>query len=229
MSSAQLRYRALVEQMPAVTFMAGLDEGTHELYISPQIEELVGYTAEEWVADPNFFAKLLHPDDRDRVLEWYATTHRGVDPFDDEYRLIARDGRIVWIHAGAVIAQDEAATPVYAQGYMIDVTARREAEQALHMSEAQLRRRIEEIEHQSLHDSLTGLPNRSLFHDRIEQALGASNRTDTAFAVMMIDLDRFKEVNDTLGDRTGDRLLKEVGRRLRAERGGVCRASSVEF
>jgi diguanylate cyclase (GGDEF)-like protein/PAS domain S-box-containing protein len=219
---AQSRYRRLVEQLPLVTYVERLDAAS-AIYISPQIADLVGYTAEEWVADANFFGKVLHPDDRDRVLESYVTTHRGVEPFDDEYRLIARDGRTVWVHDEAVIVHDEAGTPVSAQGYMIDITARREAEQALRMSQAQLRRRIAEIEHQSLHDSLTGLPNRSLFHDRIEQALAAANRTDSAFAVMVIDLDRFKEVNDTLGDLTGDRLLKEVGRRLR----GVARGSDT--
>ena len=219
---AQSRYRTLVEQLPLATYVERLDAAS-AIYISPQIADLVGYTAEEWVADPNFFGKLLHPDDHDRVLESFVQTHRGVEPFDDEYRLIARDGRIVWIHDAAVIVHDEAGTPQYAQGYMIDVTARHEAEQALHMSQALLRRQIEEIEHQSMHDSLTGLPNRSLFHNRIEHALAAATRADTPFAVMMIDLDRFKEVNDTLGDLTGDRLLKEVGRRLR----GVARVSDT--
>jgi diguanylate cyclase (GGDEF)-like protein/PAS domain S-box-containing protein len=228
---AQSRYRRLVERLPLATYVERLDAAS-AIYISPQIADLVGYTAEEWVADPDFFAKVLHPDDHDRVLEAYVQTHRGVEPFDDDYRLIARDGRIVWIHDAAVIVPDEAGKPLYAQGYMIDVTARHEAEQALHMSQALLRRQIDEIEHQSLHDSLTGLPNRSLFHDRIEHALGATTRADGAFAVMMIDLDRFKEVNDTLGDLTGDRLLKEVGRRLRAvARGGdtVARLGGDEF
>ena len=99
---------------------------------------------------------------------------------------------------------------------MIDITARREAEQALRTSRDLQRRQMEEIKHQALHDSLTGLPNRALFHNRIEQAIAAASRTETAFAVLMIDLDRFKEVNDTLGHMSGDRLLKEVGRRLRA-------------
>jgi diguanylate cyclase (GGDEF)-like protein len=106
---------------------------------------------------------------------------------------------------------------------MIDVTDRREAEEALTRSQAQLRRQMVEIEHQALHDSLTGLPNRALYHARIEEAIHAAEATGGSVVVMMLDLDRFKEVNDTLGHQVGDALLDEVGRRLRA----VVRASDT--
>ena len=77
-----------------------------------------------------------------------------------------------------------------------------------------LRRQVEEIEHQAMHDSLTGLPNRVLFRDRVEQALHGAKRQTGEVAVMFLDLDRFKEVNDTLGHESGDVLLREVGQRL---------------
>jgi diguanylate cyclase (GGDEF)-like protein len=77
-----------------------------------------------------------------------------------------------------------------------------------------LRRQVEEIEHQAMHDNLTGLPNRVLFHDRVEQALHGAKRRPGEVAVMFLDLDRFKEVNDTLGHESGDILLREVGQRL---------------
>jgi diguanylate cyclase (GGDEF)-like protein len=77
-----------------------------------------------------------------------------------------------------------------------------------------LRRQVEEIEHQAMHDSLTGLPNRVLFRDRLEQALLGARRGPGEVAVMFLDLDRFKEVNDTLGHESGDTLLREVGQRL---------------
>ena len=87
-------------------------------------------------------------------------------------------------------------------------------------------------EHQSLHDALTGLPNRTLFRDRIEQAITAGRRADVASAVMLIDLDHFKEINDTLGHHAGDRLLEEVARRLEdliGERDTVARLGGDEF
>jgi diguanylate cyclase (GGDEF)-like protein len=95
-----------------------------------------------------------------------------------------------------------------------------------------LRQQLEEIEHQALHDSLTGLPNRALFRDRVEQALLAARRNGERVAVMLIDLDRFKEVNDTLGHDSGDRLLQELGRRLQGvlrDSDSVARLGGDEF
>ena len=170
LNDAQARYRCLVEQLPLVTYVERLD-ADRAMFMSPQIAGLIGYTAEEWVADADFFGNVLHPDDREWVLAAFTAMHRGGTPFDGEYRLIARDGRTVWIQDAAALVSGDADAPSHIQGYMIDITARREAEQALGASRDLQRRQMEEIKHQALHDSLTGLPNRALFHDRIEQAL----------------------------------------------------------
>jgi diguanylate cyclase (GGDEF)-like protein/PAS domain S-box-containing protein len=231
LAEARTRFQRMVEQLPLVTYVETFDAGS-AVYISPQIEELAGYTAEEWIADPNFFGKVLHPDDRDRVLGEFVHTHMTGDMYDGEYRLIAKDGRIVWVNDVAVRVRDEAGNPLYSQGYMVDVTARRAAEQALAESRAQLEQRMGEIEHQALHDALTGLPNRTLFHDRVEQSLRAARRAGGGVCVMLIDLDRFKEVNDTLGHLSGDALLREVAQRLQApvrESDTVARLGGDEF
>jgi diguanylate cyclase (GGDEF)-like protein/PAS domain S-box-containing protein len=225
------RYRTLVERLPLVSYVEGLDEES-ALYISPQIAELAGHTPEEWVADPSFFASVLHPDDRDRVLSGFASMHESGEQHECEYRLIARDGREIWIHDAAVVVRDATGAPLYAQGYMIDISERKRHEEVLQRSQDQLQRQLQRIEYQALHDALTDLPNRTLFGDRAEQALLIAKRDGAGFAVMLIDLDRFKEVNDTLGHPSGDLLLREIAGRLRRalrESDTVARLGGDEF
>jgi two-component system, cell cycle sensor histidine kinase and response regulator CckA len=121
-----------------VTYIEQLD-GQSASYISPQIEALVGYSPEEWTADPEFFGKLLHPDDRERVLADFAEMHLSRDRFECEYRLVTRDQQIVWIHDGAVVVRDDAGLPIYAQGFMVDISARKTAEKALRDSDQRFR------------------------------------------------------------------------------------------
>ncbi len=228
---AEGRYRTLVERLPLVSYVEGLDEES-AMYISPQIAELAGHTAEEWVADPSFFASVLHPDDRDRVLAGFAAMHESGEQYECEYRLIARGGRAVWIHDAAVVVRNDAGAPLYAQGYMIDISERKRNEEALQRSQEQLQQQMQRIEYQALHDALTDLPNRTLFGDRAEQALLTAKRDGSGFVVMLIDLDRFKEVNDTLGHPSGDLLLREIGGRLRRalrESDTVARLGGDEF
>ena len=208
------RFRTLVEQLPLASYVEQLDEES-ATYVSPQIADLVGYTAEEWVADRTFFARVLHPEDRERVLGGFRSMHESGESFECEYRLIAHDGRVVWIHDAAVVVRDQTGQPRYAQGYMIDISERKRAEQALQASRERLHEQMERMEHQALHDGLTDLPNRTLFRDRVEQLLLRGRREGSGFAVMLLDLDRFKEVNDTLGHQCGDLLLQEVAVRLR--------------
>ena len=228
---AEGRYRTLVEQLPLASYVEQLDAES-AVYVSPQIADLVGYTAEEWVADRNFFATVLHPEDRDRVLAGFAAMHESGKQFECEYRLIARDGRVVWIHDAAVVVHDKAGLPLYAQGYMINISERKRSEEALQRSQDRLREEMQNIEYQALHDGLTDLPNRTLFQDRAEQALLRANRDGSGFVVMLIDLDRFKDINDTLGHASGDLLLREIAGRLRRalrESDTVARLGGDEF
>jgi diguanylate cyclase (GGDEF)-like protein/PAS domain S-box-containing protein len=214
LNATELHYRTLVEQLPLASYVEQLGASS-AVYISPQIADLVGYTAEEWASDPTFFGRVLHPDDRERVLAGFALMHRNGASFNCEYRLIAKDGRVVWIHDAAMIAQDESGQPAYAQGYMVDITSRKEAEAALAESQRQLREYTSRLEYQALHDALTGLPNRALFYNRAELELERARREGAGFAILLIDLDRFKHVNDTLGHLSGDELLCDVASRLR--------------
>lgn len=134
-NSAEMHWRNLIEQLPAVTFVDALDASASTIYVSPQILEMTGYSPAEWVADPELWEKLLHPQDRARVLEATQIHNASSEPFDMEYRLIARDGRVVWVHDKAVILRDADGTPQFSQGYMADITARKSAEEALRRRE----------------------------------------------------------------------------------------------
>jgi PAS domain S-box-containing protein len=126
----EARFRALVEQLPGGVYIEQLD-ATSASYISPWIEQLTGYSAVEWTAEEDFFTRVLHPDDRDRVVATFASAHETLQPIQIEYRIVAKDGRVVWIQDDAAVARDDDGKPLYLQGFMADVTARKESELAL--------------------------------------------------------------------------------------------------
>ena len=151
---AEARYRSLVEQIPAVTFMAALDEDLHEFYVSPQIEALLGFSQEEWLSNPFLWFRQLHPDDRDRCHLEFARGCRTGGPFRAEFRALTRAGGIVWVRGEARVVRDELGNPLFIQGIAYDITESKRAEEAVRASadqvEASLREKevlLEEIHH----------------------------------------------------------------------------------
>src|SRR3954447_20298153 len=129
--AAEAKYRTLVEQLPLVTYIDALTESATSLYASPQVESLLGYSVDEWLGDPEFFPKLLHPDDRERILALVAHCNETAEPFEAEYRLITREGRTVWVQDESLVVQDSDGRKLFTQGYLLDITARKESEQRL--------------------------------------------------------------------------------------------------
>ena len=326
---AEERYRTLVEHIPVVTYIDRVTDGPDEpLYTSHQIERMLGYTPEEWIED-RLWPKRIHPEDRERILAADERFERErQERFGEEYRLLAKDGSVVWVRQEAVLVRDEAGEPLYWQGVIFDITERKEAEEALRQSEERYRtvvkqaaegifiahidtklileanaayrdllgysakdmlglgltlydvvardresidRYVEQIlekssqflgeqrhlrkdgslvdvevsssvisygngealcvivhdlterrvledrlRHQAFHDVLTDLPNRQLFVDRLGHALARmERRRDRQVAVLFMDLDNFKVVNDSLGHQKGDSLLVLMAMRLK--------------
>ena len=197
---AETTYRRLVEQIPAVTYIDAPNDISSTIFISPQIEALTGYSPEEWTTDPELWVKLLHPEDRESVLTESARTNATGDPFTSEYRLIARDGRTVWLRDESVLIRDEKGRPQYWQGILLDITERKQAE--------------EEVAFLAYHDRLTGLPNRAMFEEIMQLDLARARRHRLSVAVLYMDLDNFKLINDSLGHEAGDELLRQVAARI---------------
>jgi PAS domain S-box-containing protein len=146
---AEIRYRALVETIPAITYMDVLERGNNGVwptaYISPQVETILGFTPQEWMAGAGLWESRLHPDDHDWVVEIGRSVFQEGRPNSLEYRLIARDGRVVWIQDESVLIADEDGVPRLEQGVMLDVTARKHAEERSLQAEAKYRSLVEQL------------------------------------------------------------------------------------
>ncbi|MGH7279597.1 MAG: PAS domain-containing protein, partial [Candidatus Rokuibacteriota bacterium] len=125
--AAEVRYRTLVEQIPAVTFMAVLGEGENEVYVSPHIEALLGFTQKEWLENPFLWYSQLHPADRTVWNDEFARGCRTGGPFRAECRFIARDGHLVWVRGEARVVKDELGRPLFLQGVAFDITESKRA------------------------------------------------------------------------------------------------------
>ena len=147
------RYRTLVEQIPAVTYIQEPIESSNPkavTYMSPQYETMLGYPAESEVVDEKHWLRTLHPEDRERVLAEEVRTDETGEPFEIEYRIIAKDGRVVWVRDQATLVRDEEGRPLYWLGVQYDVTEQRRAEDALREVREAERRRLA----RDLHDGV---------------------------------------------------------------------------
>ena len=194
-------FRSVVEEGPAVTYIDAIDDSASSIYVSPQIETLLGYAPQEWCNDPGLWPRALHPDDRARALAENARHNETGEPFRLEYRMFAKDGRVVWVHDAARVVCDDRGMPRYSHGVMIDISERKRTE--------------EEVAFQAYHDELTGLPSRAMFEELLDLSVSRARRHDGSVAVLCVDLNDFSLVNDSLGHQAGDGLLIAVADRLR--------------
>jgi diguanylate cyclase (GGDEF)-like protein/PAS domain S-box-containing protein len=190
---AERRYRTLVERLPVVTYRAELGPTGRWTYISPQIEHMTGYSPTEWMADPELWFARLHPGDRDAVERAEARCDREGGRLEIEYRLLARNGDVVWVRDEATSVPGRDGGPRLVEGLLSDITEQRRA--------------AESLRYHADHDVLTGLVNRRRFEEELERC-GRG-------AVVIVDVDHFKFVNDSLGHEAGDAVLRGVASSLR--------------
>jgi diguanylate cyclase (GGDEF)-like protein/PAS domain S-box-containing protein len=194
------RYRLLVEHLPAITYMESADGSS--LYVSPQIEQLTGYTPQQRQTDAASWWQSIEEPPLAEILDLRRKCLAAGRPFLQEYRLRRPDGRSVWLRDEAVLIRSPETGEPFWQGVVVDVTARRTAES--------------QIEFLAFHDNLTELPNRALLEQLLAQSLQRARRNRTAVALLSLDVDGLKLVNDALGHDAGDELLRLTAASLKA-------------
>jgi diguanylate cyclase (GGDEF)-like protein/PAS domain S-box-containing protein len=212
---SEQKFRQLADNIPEIFWITDVRQRVLH-YLSPGFETLTGKPLAEVLRRPRSWLQIVHPEDRERVrLARKPLPHA---EYDIEYRIVIAGGGVRWVHDQAFPVRDATGAVYRIAGIASDVTQRKEAE--------------EKLVYLAHYDGLTGLPNRVLFLDRLKQTLSHCARRGTLAAVMFVDLDRFKVVNDTLGHAMGDELLRQVGARLSVcvrEGDTVARFSGDEF
>jgi diguanylate cyclase (GGDEF)-like protein/PAS domain S-box-containing protein len=203
------RYRALIEEIPALTYVAWADDTGSRAYVSPQLLAMTGFSPGEWLAEPDMWVRRLHPEDRERVLRQFRDACASGGRFASEYRVLDREGRVLWWRDEGRSMPGPDGTARFVRGFVLDITEQRLAEESL--------RKLR------FFDQLTGLPNRVLLQNRLGRALAESVRTERPLALLILALDRFREVTNTLGHHNGDLIVRELAVRLGDALGDVDR------
>jgi diguanylate cyclase (GGDEF)-like protein/PAS domain S-box-containing protein len=196
LQQSEQKYRWLVANLPDVVWV--VDDGGQPVFVSSNCEGLSGFTPEQ-ICQAGFWTGRIHPDHQPRVAAAYRAIFEKGQPIDVEYRFLRKDGEWIWLHSRAVNVHERDGKR-YRDGLLSDITERKAMEQKL--------------AHQAAHDLLTGLPNRAVFEDHFHQALARARRRSGMAALLYLDLDRFKRINDTLGHLAGDTLIRLAAERL---------------
>jgi diguanylate cyclase (GGDEF)-like protein/PAS domain S-box-containing protein len=199
-AEASDRYRALIEEIPALTYVAWADETGSRAYVSPQVLSMTRFTPGEWLSEPDMWVRRLHPRDRERVLRQFRQACATGGRFASEYRILDRDGREVWWRDEGRALPGPDGTTRFVRGFVLDVTEQKLAEQS--------------VRRMRYYDQLTGLPNRDLFLKRLGRSLAEAARTGRPLALVLLALHRFKEITNTLGHHNGDLIVRELAARL---------------
>ena len=217
LAAARERLAHLLSSSPAIIYSRKVADGNPITYVSANVEAQLGHPSTAWVSDVDFWHSHIHPDDVARVQHAFDDVAQH-EHLIQEYQFRNANGEYRWLRDELRLVRGDDGMPVEFVGYLVDITQRKELENQLTKL--------------AYHDSLTGLANRTLFRDRVEHALARVGRTQSKVAVLFLDVDEFKTINDSLGHAEGDRLLVATAARLLSATRGcdtVARLGGDEF
>ncbi len=197
----------IINSSPAVAFLWRNVSSWPVQFVSRNVIDLLGYSANEFVTNKVIYRNIIHPEDRARVIDEVVADDKTTRFQHKPYRIITKSGVVKWVDDCSSIVRNAQRIITHYQGVIIDVT-----ERELHRQNM-LKKQMA-LEHVAHHDALTGLPNRLLLRDRLQQSIKKAQRIKKHLAVLYIDLDKFKPINDTLGHDAGDEVLIAVAKRL---------------
>ncbi len=198
-------YRTLLESTKAIPWK--IDWSTMRFaYIGPQIENLLGWSPSSWESVEDWAARM-HPEDRERVVDFCVTQSRAGTDHEADYRALTRDGGYVWIRDVVHVVRNENGEVDSLVGFMFDISERKKTEEEL----AILQKELEEL---SFKDGLTGVANRRMFDAILDVEWTDARRNSRPLALIMFDIDYFKQYNDHYGHIQGDNCLKRVAQVL---------------
>ncbi len=218
LADAERQIRTLVERLPSITYRAGLGSSGEWYFISPQVEEITGFTVDEWMSEPDLWERTIHPDDLEWVLEAEDACGLEGKPLDIAYRIRKRDGTMIWVRDRASVGTVNEDGVMIVEGLITDISEQRAAE--------------DRLRYLAEHDELTGLMNRRSFESAVDREIGSNTLPGQRGAMVIVDLDHLKRVNDSLGRSTGDRVVADIAKMLGEELGGdqlLSRLDSDEF
>lgn len=197
LENSEQRYRMVADYN--YDWESWVDPDGQSIYVSPSCERISGYDANRFLEDAEFFQRLIHPDDLP-VWDNFMQDHSEDSGEELDFRIYHKNARVKWVSLVKNAIEDEEGKSLGIRMSLRDVTNRKQME--------------EQLKYSTLHDPLTGLPNRALFLDRVGRAVDRSKRKQHYFAVLFINLDRFQVFNDHYGHSVGDKILVGVGARL---------------
>jgi diguanylate cyclase (GGDEF)-like protein/PAS domain S-box-containing protein len=195
------RFRTLLLNIPGAMYRCAAKSNWDMEFISDNIEPMSGYPASDFIASRvRTFASIIHPEDRQAVEQGVDEALGRREPFILEYRIMRADGGVAWVYEKGQGVFGTGGEVLWLDGAIFDITERKLLQ--------------EQLARQAFYDSLTGLANRALFDDRMRHALAHADRRGHRLAVLLLDLDGFKIINDSLGHQAGDQVLVMVAQRI---------------